>query len=488
MMQHKFSQLIHCSWRIMFDGKFYHHKNIQACLLHNLEQWEKQNITFNKQNYVVCVGFNSLHYFLYTILASVLDLKVIFTSAQQLENLQIAYPGINVQYVISPRSIQCKDILLIKINFDVFDYAGDKTLLTNDINQSGQANIVFFTSGTTGKFKLVQYQESKLYDNADVVGNYFGFSEADVCLCVFPVNYMYGFSMLFSMLLKGGTVILERSTIAPTRIVKYLNDSKITVLPILRDMVEKIAPIISANHNYYPNLIVINAADKIYKKQVQKILTFAPIFWNNFGQTESGPRLFAIKITCHTNLEKCCYRDVVAIGYPVHPDIIIDIRDESGHQVDAEVVGHLYYKTEFSMQGYLLADGSCAPASQWQCSGDLVFQDHSGLVYWAGRKAQSVKINGMFVNINLLHHAFDIMPEVKQSYFLYDEDINQIYGYFIVDQSIDKINLHRAVIDRFRREFPQYPRLSQIYFISQFPKTNTGKIDIRMLKELAVAC
>ena len=266
--------------------------------------------------------------------------------------------------------------------------------------------------------------------------------------------------------------------------IEYIHEKTVTVFPILRGIVDKIIPLIIRNKYYFPHLKVINAADKIYKKQVEDIFKFAPVFWNNYGQTESGPRLCAIKVSIQDNIDRYCHHNVIAIGSPVSEAIQIEIRDEFGKAVSCGEVGELYYHTPYRMEGYLSDDGTCVSGSLWYGSGDLVYQDESGIFLWTGRKSQTIKINGYFVNINLLHLFFDTIDEIKCSFFLYEDKQNKIDGFFQVRSQVNKESLIDNIHVQFRKNFPLYPRLSNIFFIEKIPKTQTGKINMLELKKL----
>lgn len=137
------------------------------------------------------------------------------------------------------------------------------------------------------------------------------------------------------------------------------------------------------------------------------------------------------------------------------------------------------------MEGLLDHNGLNKRTSQLINSGDMVFKDKDGVFYWAGRKLQTIKINGYFININLLHNYFDRIEGVKRSFVLYDEHANKIYGFFEVKDDIDLDLLKADLINKYKNMFPTYPRLARVMFLEKIPLTETGKINIQKLKQLA---
>ncbi len=486
-MNKKFSALLgqSATWQILFNEQIYKAYDIHEIIFANLEKWDYQKLNSPEAGYVLAIGDNSFHYLLYIFLASILGIRIILINSKHLQYFENPDNCLNIKYIISTRKTLStnKEVLHFETNIKL---TRDPVFNRPPINNLEQAEIIFCTSGTTDNFKLVKYYEHNLYINAEMVANYMEFSTHDRCLCMFPLNYMYGFSVTMSMLIKNGFLILEQSAISPQAIVEYLYDERITVLPLIGSIVDNLMPHIN-NNMFFPNLKVLNASDKITVEQVKKIFKFAPIFWNNMGQTESGPRLFAIKIMKHeeNKLKKYSHDNIIALGYPAHKDIKIAIRDEKNIECKDGEIGELNYKTPFAMEGYL--NYKNINKGDWISSGDLAFKAKNGLVFFVGRKSQSIKINGTFVNVNLLHFYFKRVSFIKECFFMVDKN-NKICGFFNVDFTFvqDENAAVNLIQEHYKEKFKLYPRISKLSFIKELPKTDSGKIQLKALQELAI--
>ena len=73
--------------------------------------------------------------------------------------------------------------------------------------------LLLTTSGSTGNPKLVRLSRQAVLTNAEQIATVLGITADDVAITTLPLFYSYGMSVLNSHLLRGATVILERTGI-----------------------------------------------------------------------------------------------------------------------------------------------------------------------------------------------------------------------------------------------------------------------------------
>jgi hypothetical protein len=256
---------------------------------------------------------------------------------------------------------------------------------------AAHAQLVFLTSGSTGAPKCVLCDEDRLVRNAFRVAGYLGQSPSDRTLCLFPVTFMYGFSTLLCALHSGGHVRFSHLVCAPL-VVDAVRRYEISLLPVIGDWAIELTQFWRSFDRPLPRVTVLNASDRLLRTLAAHLLSFAERVWNNYGQTESGPRLLALELNRDVPLDEYCYGGVVAPGRRIDDGIGVEIRDSSAHVPDA--VGTLYYSTPFAMRGYLNPAGELVPASDWINSGDLFTRGRDGVYGWMGRTEMSVKVGG----------------------------------------------------------------------------------------------
>ncbi|MCM2493800.1 AMP-dependent synthetase [Burkholderia glumae] len=438
---------------------------------------------------LIAVGFSGFDYFLFTLLASALGCRVVLCDPKMLSAALRQY-RLDALAVVAPRSIACHGLPVVVLDpaLAEAEAPGDDGFAWPRADVP-RAQIVFMTSGTTSAPKLVVYDEAQLVENALAVGRYLEVRPGDGVLCMFPTHYMYGFSTIMSGLLAGATVWLERASLTAHEVLGYLGGGRIRFVPLIRSIAERVCDLAEATPGMrFDGIVVLNASDRIYAAQVRRLLALGACLWNNFGQTESGPRIFALPLTPADlpHVASYCFEGVLAPGRPIDPSICLSIVDAQGRPCAPGEPGHLLYRTPYAMQGYLQPDGSLRQFTTLE-SGDLVFRRDDGVVFWVGRRDETVKCNGRLINVSLLHQHFDAFDDIAKSYFLADPQTGAL-TVFVVPGRVPagtEVDFKSRILSRYRAAFPLYPRIADVLFVDDLPVTSTGKISLRLLRESA---
>jgi acyl-coenzyme A synthetase/AMP-(fatty) acid ligase len=342
-----------------------------------------------------------------------------------------------------------------------------------------ECRLVFSTSGTTGKPKRVLCAESRLIGNAAMVAGYLGLRASDRTLCTFPAHFMYGLSTSLCTLLTGGHIEycdFLHSGLLASKVV----ERGITVLPVIGDWADGLSERWRQLGHVPQRLLLLNASDRLTRRQAETLLPHASALWNNFGQTESGPRMFAVNLSQIDDLGSVTYFGTIAPGFPAFDALQLRIAGD-----DADGCGELSYRTPYAMLGYLNDDGSIAPAPEWIASGDLFRRAANGAYLWAGRAAHTIKVNGQFVSLRAL--ADDLLTYQTVTGVGYARGhVDELYLFVEAEQPASDLGaqLRRVVARTLRGKY------SDIRIVPALPRTESGKIDFKQLtltlaKELA---
>ncbi|MGT0250628.1 class I adenylate-forming enzyme family protein [Burkholderia pyrrocinia] len=426
---------------------------------------------------LIAVGFSGFDYFLFTLLASTLGCRIVLCDPRMLSTALRQY-RLDALAVVATRSIACDGLPVV-----VLDPAAA------DAEETGRDAAAWADADAPRAPKLVVYDEAQLVENALAVGRYLGVRPGDGVLCMFPTHYMYGFSTMMNGLLAGATVWLERASLTAHEVLGYLGSGRIRFAPLIRSIAERVCELAEATPGMrFDGIVVLNASDRIYAAQVRRLLALGACVWNNFGQTESGPRIFALPLTPDDlpRLDSYCFEGVVAPGRPIDPRIELSIVDAQGRPCAPGETGHLHYRTPYAMHGYLLPDGSLRRVTTLE-SGDLVFRRDDGIVFWVGRKDETVKCNGRLINVSLLHQHFDAFDDIAKSYFLADPQTGALTVFVVPRPSpaCADVDFKARILSHYRAAFPLYPRIADVRFVDDLPVTSTGKISLRLLRESA---
>ncbi|WP_375632486.1 AMP-binding protein [Bartonella sp. AA74HLJMH] len=329
--------------------------------------------------------------------ASVLKLKAWIVSIHDLDIVDILVDADCIAAVVMSHEVRDINIISHRINI-AFDHClstVNKNLA--DFTAYPCAHFYFCTSGTTSKPKLIQYHENILIENAIAVSQSLGLSNEDCSLCYFPVQYMYGLSTMLCAFLSDSKLVFEKFQIS--NIGELVSHYSITNLPLIGDWMLVVSDIFTKSRIHVQN--ILNASDRLLTVQASGILSSCTTLWNNFGQTESGPRLFHNKICSLHDNERTSKYGVVAPGKAFVSDIKIDLRPID--RTDAsDSMRRMFYKTPFACDGYVDSSLQLKPRDEWFDSGDLFVKDESECYYWIARAVNEFKHNGKFIPVQLI--------------------------------------------------------------------------------------
>ena len=334
------------------------------------------------------------------------------------------------------------------------------------------ARLVFCSSGTTGAPKRIVYDEETLVANASVVTGYLGLDSSDRSLCAFPITYMYGLSTTLCALHSGSRIDYVDFTNARL-MASEAERLDSTVLPILGDWSRALVEEWQATRFASASLRILNASDRITVRQVRGLSRFCGQIWNNFGQTESGPRLFALDVTRIDSFDRYEHDGIIAPGYPVHPDIQTRI-----HEPTSQGVGPLLYRSPFAMSGLLRPDLSLDAAPEWIASGDHFQRDWDGLHKWGGRTTHTIKLSGQLFSLRAVADGLLSVEGVTDVGYA-KSDGGMLFLFVEVPDDTHGADRSAAIGALVDLMLPSVPY--RLRFVDALPRTETGKLDTRAL-------
>ncbi|WP_148245124.1 AMP-binding protein [Enterobacter asburiae] len=408
---------------------------------------------------------NNIEGMLSYFIASRLKVHAMLLNIKDINNLPCV---INVQHVAAvihfsaDVSASTEQLIHIRLN-EVISKSPQPDTVSVPVSREGLAEAFFYftTSGTTSVPKLVRYHESSLVGNAECVSQYLGLTPEDNTICFFPVQYMYGLSTMLTVFISKGVLVFEHFQLGlvPELIEKY----SITTMPLIGDLMIPLSKVLQGKSCRIKR--ILNASDRLLASQAISILPYCETLWNNFGQTESGPRLFCVKITSSKDIRTYSRYGVIPPGFPMIPEIKTEIRST---EAESEY-GELYYHTPFAADGYVSKDFVLTPQSYWQKSGDLFAIDHQDCHHWYSRVVNEFKVKGKFVPIQIISDQIMSLAGTRH-YFNRDKSgvINLNIESSVKNEELNKIKLLLS------NNWHQYS--FNVNVIPQFDLTPSGKI------------
>ncbi len=168
-------------------------------------------------------------------------------------------------------------------------------------------------------------------------------------------------------------------------------------------------------------------------------------------------------------------------GRPV-PGCEVKILNELGHQLPFGEIGTLWLKSDAACAAYWNRHDRTKQTihGEWLCTGDQFYQDQDGYFWFAGRTDDMLKVSGVWVspaeieNVLLEHEAVSEAAVVAYE----DKDgLTKPVAWIVLRPGFTgDATLLKTLLDFVVARLPAYKRPRRIEFVSDLPRTATGKI------------
>jgi len=174
-----------------------------------------------------------------------------------------------------------------------------------------------------------------------------------------------------------------------------------------------------------------------------------------------------------------------SIGYPI-PSTEISIRDDDGNALPVGSVGEICIRGPQVMRGYWNRPEETAKVMMpggWLRTGDIGRMDERGRTFIEDRKKDMILVSGFNVYPNEVEGVVAQMPAVLEVAAVAqpDEKSGEVVALFVVKK--DPALTAEEVVAFCKRELTGYKVPKAVYFRSELPKTNVGKILRRSLRD-----
>jgi long-chain acyl-CoA synthetase len=173
-----------------------------------------------------------------------------------------------------------------------------------------------------------------------------------------------------------------------------------------------------------------------------------------------------------------------SIGLPI-PSTDISIRDDAGNELPVNSVGEICVFGPQVMRGYWNRpdETEMVMFGDWLRTGDIGRIDAAGFVYIEDRKKDMILVSGFNVYPNEVEGVIATHPGVLEVAAVAqpDENSGEAVALFVVKK--DSALTAEALITFSRTELTGYKVPRHVYFRSELPKTNVGKILRRALRD-----
>lgn len=354
-----------------------------------------------------------------------------------------------------------------------------------------EADIFYFgyTSGTTGFPKGATI---KTRNTLEVVRNAIlrnaGRVQVDltqrVFLAIMPLCHSNSiWASLITLWMGGTNVVFPSGKFDPEKVLATIDREKVTTSSMVPTMITRILDLPDEVKNKYDisSLSSLGSSSApLHTKTKELALEFFrnASFSEGYGSTETG----ALTTLRHKDQK----RKVRSIGKP-NPGIEIKLVDADGQLITKTgEVGVLWAKTPAAFAGYYKDPQKTKDAidGEWVTAGDMAFTDEEGFYFLADRKNDMIISGGENIypreieEVLVQHPAVGEVAVVGVPHEKWGEEVKAVV---VLKEGVTATE--EEILEFCKPLLAGYKRPRSVDFVDDFPKTATGKVLKRVLKQ-----
>ncbi|MEH6944167.1 long-chain-fatty-acid--CoA ligase [Bacillus sp. JJ722] len=370
-----------------------------------------------------------------------------------------------------------------EIDYDqwLLKYSGE-TFERAEIDENDVCSLLY-TSGTTGDPKGVMLTHRNNYLHAFATMHHLRVSDSDTYLHVLPMFHVNGWGAPFYYTLNGSRqVMLKKAT--PEAIFNAIAKHDVTILhmapTVLNSLFEYFENNIPQNSDNIRIVVAGSAPPPAFVARVEKELGWE--FIQVYGMTESTPLSLASTVRSHLKdlPLKEQYRMKAKAGHPMCGSRV-KVIDDNGEEVahNGIDIGEVVVRSHGVMKGYWKNEEATMATIRngWLHTGDMGTVDEYGNIDIVDRKKDVIisggeNISSIEVEGNLYEHPAIIEAAVIAVPHEKWGETPHAYVVLRPNQTVTEADL----IAFSRNSLAHFKAITGVTFVSELPKTASGKI------------
>jgi acyl-CoA synthetase (AMP-forming)/AMP-acid ligase II len=340
--------------------------------------------------------------------------------------------------------------------------------------------LILFTSGTTGRPKGVVLSHGNLLANASFVRDAHHLTSDDIALCVLALFHINGLVVtLLTPLLTGMAVVLPERFSAE-QFWGWVADHRVTWFSAVPTILSLLLSHSAPDHQQIETVRFARSASAPLPVAILEEFEerFAIPVIETYGISEA-----ACQVTANP-LPPLLHKPGSA-GIPVGNQL--RVVDEQENVLPSGSVGEVVIRGKNVFSSYLDNPDADREALKygWFHSGDLGFLDEEGYLFLTGRKKELINRAGEKISPREVEEVIHRLPQVEAvgvvgvPHQLYGEEVTA----FVTLRPGSDLNVD-GIRSFCREHLAGYKTPREVFFIDEFPKGPSGKIQRRRLVDL----
>ncbi len=370
---------------------------------------------------------------------------------------------------------------LIVIGEPSFDELYGEPMQQTPLDVHNDVLVLPYSSGTTGLPKGVMLTHYNLVSNLAQGEAMLEYHDGEVALAVLPFFHIYGMQVLMNGLLAGGVTIVTMPRFDMVEALKLMEKHAVTQFFAVPPIVLGLAK--------HP------AVDSVDLSALRKVFCGAAPLGGDLAQ-EASARVDALVVQGYgmTELSPISHATVGEDFKPgssgvTAPNTEVRVVDDEGNDLGVDEVGELLIRGPQVMKGYLNnpeATAETIDQAGWLHTGDVARIDADGHMFIVDRVKELIKFKGFQVAPAELEALIVTHPAVADVAVIgvADLEAGEVPKAYVVlkpDQQANATDIQQFV----KGHVASYKQIRMVEFVESIPKSASGKILRRFLRDQA---
>ncbi len=336
---------------------------------------------------------------------------------------------------------------------------------------------ILYTSGTTGFPKGATLSQSNIVSNVNATVYHTDMTKNDVLQLFLPLFHCFGQNFILNACIKAGATVVMHRRFEPQPVLEAIQKHKVTMFFAVPTIYIYLLNMENASADLSGIRYFFTAAANMPKEVAVKWLETHKIPINDgYGLTETSP--FASYNHEHA------YK-TGSVGSPVM-DVEMKITDENGNEPPPGTWGEICIKGPNVMTGYWNNPEATADSIKdgWFHSGDIGTMDEKGYFFIVDRVKDMINSAGNKIYPAEVENILYQHPAIHETavYGLPDPEKGESVTAAIVLKPEASLN-EKEIINFCQSRIAKYKVPKTVLFIEELPKSPTGKILKRILRD-----
>jgi acyl-CoA synthetase (AMP-forming)/AMP-acid ligase II len=338
-----------------------------------------------------------------------------------------------------------------------------------------------YSSGTTGLMKGVMLTHRNLVANIEQAWNSMPLGEEDTLVGVLPFFHIFGQTVVLNMGLAKGSTIVTIQRFDCDELMDLMEEHGVTWLHVAPPVILQLATHTNVEGRDFSKLkLIISGAAPLDAELAGRAeaKVGAPIR-QGYGMTELSP------VSHKSRLARVAETPPGSVGALIPNTEARLVDPETGEDVAEGEQGEIWVRGPQVMKGYLNNPEATAEAlveDGWLRTGDIGRIDPEGFTFIVDRLKELIKYKGYQVPPAELEAVLVSHPKVKDAGVIgvpMDDGGDSPKAFVVTDDGLDPEELMAWVAER----VAPYKRIREVEFVDEIPKSASGKILRRLLRE-----